>query len=245
MPKLSDLNPGKARKVLLVGEPGTGKTVCAASFEGPIYIFDFDGKVSSAAAYYAGDATRLAQIEYDSYVKNEGDLRPIHAFEKKLREFEVAAGAGTFPYRTVVLDSFTTFVDAMMKEILLANPAIQRTRSPTTVIPAQLDYRIQNIHVKQIVARLLALPCHVVVLAHVKTEKDELTGRIDRMPNAPGGLAIHLPVVFEEVYRTYVEVKGSERRFMAQTASDDFFPKARSQIRNLPAAIPLKFESIK
>lgn len=243
MAKLSDLNPGSCRKVLAYGDSGTGKTVFALSFPGPTYVFDFDGKISSGAAFYAQDRTRLEQIEYDAFTTSTQE-RPAARFEERLRDLEKLASAKTFPYKTVVLDSFTTFVEAMMREILQANPAIQRTRSPTTAIPAQLDYRIQNIHVKSLIGRILALPCHVVVTAHIKTEKDELTGRILNMPNAPGGLAVHLPVVFEEVYRTFVEVKGAERSYCAQTQSDPQF-MARSQIRGIAPTIRLAYESVK
>lgn len=243
MAKLSDLNPTEKRKVLAYGDSGSGKTVFALSFPGPIYCFDFDGKISSGAAYYTQDRARLEQIEYDSYTFSSQD-RPAARFEKTLQEFEQLASQGKFPYKTVVLDSFTTFTEAMMREILQSNPAIQRTRSPTTSIPAQLDYRIQNIHVKSLIGRVLALPCHVVVTAHIRTEKDELTGRILNTPNAPGGLAIHLPVVFEEVYRTFVEVKGTERSYCAQTQTDAQY-QARSQIRGLPPTIKLSFESVK
>jgi hypothetical protein len=242
--KLSELNPSLQRKILAYGEPGSGKTVFALDFPGPIYVFDFDGKIGSGASFYAGDTKRLESIEYDSYVPTGADDRPAQRFETKLRELERLSVEGKFPYATVVLDSFTTFGDAYMKDVLYANPSIQRTRSPTTVIPAMLDYRIQNIGIKAILTRLLGLKANVLVLAHIKIEKDELTGRIERLPNAPGGLAVHLPVVFEEVYRTYVEVKNGERRYAAQTQADDAFPKVRTQIRGLPAVIALKAESL-
>lgn len=243
MAKLSDLNPANQRKVLVYGDSGTGKTVFALSFPGPTYVFDFDGKISSGAAYYAQDKERLNNIEYDTYSQSSQE-RPAARFEEKLREFEKLASEGKFPFKTVVLDSFTTFTEAMMREILQANPAIQRTRSPTTVIPAQLDYRIQNIHVKTLVNRVITLPANVVVLAHIKTEKDELTGRILNQPNAPGGLATYLPVVFEEVYRSFVDVKGNERSYMAQTQADMQF-MARSQIRGISPQIRMAFENLK
>lgn len=242
--KLSDLKPGAQRKVLVYGDPGSGKTVFALGFPGPTYVFDFDGKISSGAAFYANDRARLEAIEYDSYVPTSVEDRSSQRFEVKLRELEKLSAEGKLPYATIILDSFTTFVEAYMKEVLVANPTIARTRSPTAVIPCMLDYRIQNIGIKQLITRLLGLKAHIVVLAHIKIEKDELTGRIERMPNAPGGLAVHLPVVFEEVYRSYVETKGAERRYVAQTQADDSFPKVRTQIRGLPPVIELKAESL-
>jgi len=240
--KLSELNPAIRRKILVYGDSGTGKTVFALGFKPPLYCFDFDGKISSGAAFYTGDKERLANIDYDVFTSGTHD-QPAQRFEAKLREFEKQAQEGAFPYKAVILDSFTTFNDVMMKDILLTNPAVQRTRSPTAVIPAMLDYRIQNIHVKNILNRLLALPANIIVLAHIKTEKDELTGRILNMPNAPGGLSVYLPVVFEEVYHTYVEAKGTERVYLAQTQADAQFI-ARSQIKGIAPVIKLNYESL-
>ena len=239
MAKLSDFNPSAQRKIMAYGASGTGKTVFACSFPGRKYVFDFDSKLSSAASYYANDKARLEEIDYDTYT----DLQAVPRFETKLRELEKLAEAKTFPFDIVILDSFTTFVDAMMRHIIKTNPTVARTRSVTTDIPSMLDYRIQNIHVKSLITRLLSLPCTFILLAHIKTEKDELTGRIQNLPNAPGGLAVHLPVVFEEVYRTFVETKGTERIYKAQTQSDDSY-QARTQIKGLAATIALKASSL-
>ena len=239
MSKLSDLNPGKYRKILCYGGSGTGKTVFACGFPGKSFLFDFDGKISSAASYYANDKTRLDEIDYETYT----DLTAIPRFETKLREMEKQAETKSLPFDVIILDSFTTFVDAMMRHIIKTNPTVARTRSVTTDIPSMLDYRIQNIHVKSLITRLLSLPCTFILLAHIKTEKDELTGRIQNLPNAPGGLAVHLPVVFEEVYRTFVESKGAERSYRAQTQSDDSY-QARTQIKGLASIIPLKASSL-
>lgn len=242
MAKLSDFNPSAQRKILAYGASGTGKTVFAAGFKGRKYFFDFDKKLSSAASFYANDAARLAEIEYDDYTLSAPGDRPIQRFDAKLRELEKHA-PGTFPFDVVVLDSFTTFVDTMMQDILVANPTIARTKSVTTNIPSMLDYRIQNIHVKSLITRMISLPCTFILIAHIKTEKDELTGRILNLPNAPGGLATHLPVVFEEVYRTFVEVKGQERLYRAQTQSDDSY-QARTQIKGLAPTITLAASSL-
>lgn len=243
MSKLSDLNPNKHRKIMCYGSSGTGKTVFACGFPGKKLVLDFDAKISSAASFYAANKELIAEIDYETYIPLTVGDRPIQRFEEKLRELEKFP-RGNFPFDVVILDSFTTFVDSMMSDIIVSNPSVSRTRSPTTNIPAMLDYRIQNIHVKSLITRLLALPCTFILLAHIKTEKDELTGRILNLPNAPGGLAVHLPVVFEEVYRTFVETKGQERLYKAQTQSDDSY-QARTQIKGLAPVISLSATSLK
>ena len=60
MARLSELKTVDLIKILVYGEPGSGKTCFAAGFPGPILFLDFDNKVSSAARYYAGQE-RLSQ----------------------------------------------------------------------------------------------------------------------------------------------------------------------------------------
>ncbi|HUR97951.1 MAG TPA: AAA family ATPase, partial [Pyrinomonadaceae bacterium] len=113
--KLSELKPSQNKKICVLGDSGSGKTVFAAGCPGPIYFFDFDGKISSAASYFAKDPERLTQIHYDSYQPADEKDHPFARYDKKLTEL---AQAKPFPYATVVVDSLTTYADAMFKEIV-------------------------------------------------------------------------------------------------------------------------------
>lgn len=240
MPKLSDLNPSAQRKIMLVGEPGSGKTVFLLGFEGRKYVADFDAKISSGAEFYRTDKPRLESVDYDIYMGS--GMMP--KFETKVRELEELAAKSDFPYSLIALDSLTTFLDRVIDHVISTNGSIQRTRTQQGPIASQLDYRIGAQYAKQLIHRLLVLPCHVVVTAHLHIEKDELTGRIERRAKGFDSVASYLPVVFEEVWRTYVETKGTARSYRAQLQSDDFFSKARSQLRNAPQSIELSYSAL-
>lgn len=238
-PSLSDLNPSTKRRVLVYGKVGTGKTVFACSFPGRKYIADFDGKISSAAEFYAG-SERLKEIDYDEYKS----ARPFNRFDIWLRNATEAATKGSFPYQTVVVDSLTELISSALDDFIAANGAIQRTRTSIGPISSMLDYRALAIQIRGLYNRLFSLPAHIVTLAHLRTEKDELTGQIVNGPEGPAGVVTHLQIIFEEVYRSYVDGEGEKRRYLAQTQATSQFP-ARSQIKGLPQVIDLSYESLR
>lgn len=237
MPTLSSLNPSSRRHVMVYGKVGTGKTVFACSFPGKKYVADFDGKISSAAEFYAGREA-LKEIDYDSYKSDQ----PFKRFDKWLRE--ASAQGDAFHYQTVVIDSLTELLACCLDDFIASNAAIQRTRTSIGPISSMLDYRALAIQVRGVFNRLFALPAHIITLAHLRTDKDELTGQIVNGPEGPASVVTHLQVIFEEVYRSYVEGEGDKRRYLAQTQATGNYP-ARSQIRGLPQIIDLSYESLK
>ena len=126
--KLSDLKQTDSNiKVLIYGLSGAGKTSCALGFPGPMYVADFDGKISSGANFWeAKDPKRLEAIEYDNFQPTaaNGGVRVYRKFEAKLAELEDLAKQGKFPFRTFVLDSLTSFGDMMLQAIMADNPSV-------------------------------------------------------------------------------------------------------------------------
>lgn len=243
---LGDLNVKTQKKVLVFGTSGTGKTCFATGFPGPLFVADFDGKVSSAASFYAGSTELLRGIHYESYTPQPGQPveRPFEDYCRKLYELEQLAAKNEFPYKTFVLDSLTTYVDQMMKQVMKQNPGMKRNDTKPVKVAALQDYMILSAHFKDMLFRVLQLPCNVVITAHSQVDKDELTGEILRTPLLPGKLSSYLPVLFEEVYFTDVEQgQAGKTRYIAQTASD-YRVKVRSQLKDIPAKVDLSYEVI-
>lgn len=241
--KLEELQKGeKYEKVMVYGNSGAGKTVFASSFPGPIYFCDFDGKISSAASYLSkNNPDKIKEIEFDDFTdktKAKG-LRPYQSFLKKLEELEKDTKAGK--YKTVVIDSLTTLSDAMMEEIMASNPGI---KGPVPGVPGMQHYLLLSFQFKQLIKRLLAMPCNVVMLGHIKVDKDEVTSRIVYRPMLSGQLPEQIPILLEEVYRAYVETKDGKTSYLAQTQAAGGYV-ARTQKQNIPSIIELKYESIR
>lgn len=242
--KLSEMkNADNHIKVLIYGLSGSGKTSTALGFPGPMYVADFDGKISSGANYWeAKDPKKLEGIEYDNFqpTATNGGVRVYRKFEAKLDELEKLAGSGKFPYKTFVLDSLTSFGDMLLQSIMADNPSVKRFDPKT---PVMQDWMMLASNFKPMVYRLLALPCNVVVIGHLAAEKDAEGSLVGYRPALPGKLPELLPILFSEVYRSYVEVVDGKTVHIAQTRPSSLYV-ARTQISDMPAKIPLSFEAM-
>ena len=234
MPALNSIKPDQNIKMLLYGDSGTGKTCFGTGWPGPIHYADFDGKVNSAAAYLQGK-DKLNEISYENYAPTDDKGSAGQRFNQDLG---MMRKSGKLP-GTLILDSLTTFSDEMMRYLMRLNPGIKRMDTKGAATPAMQDYQVARLFFKQILGELLNLPCNVIVTAHIQVDKDDVTGQILRTPMIAGKLSRELPILFPEVYRSFVK----DGKYFAQTQSDQYY-SCRTQIRNIPATIPLEYSSL-
>lgn len=245
--KLSDVSSDNKIKLLLYGDSGTGKTCFAAGFPTPILYLDFDGKVNSAARFHSADVARLNDIDVriltPSLVED-----PVVELQKIIEEIRQHLKTGDLKYKTIVIDSLTTFSTACLRHVVKVNPGIlrgpkdatQASRAPDLKdTPSLQDYGILKRQFLTLIPGLLSLPLNVVMLGHIKIEKDEDTGAIVRSCMMDGSFGHELNIYFEEVYHSYVK----DGRYMAQTKADSKLA-CRSQIPGLAANIELKYENL-
>lgn len=238
---LSELETSEFKKLLVVGPPGVGKTCFAVGFPTPMVVLDFDDKIDSAAAWYANDPERLKQIEVKSYGKRLDGTDPIVDLNKFITdELIPQQRAGVMKYKTLVIDSATTFSAAVLAHIVRTNPGIKRVASAQGVQPGMPDFGILKREFEKLVPGLLSLPLNVVMTAHVKTDRSDLTGEIIRSPIMDGSFATTLPIYFKEVWRAFMK----DGKPYAQTKSDAYYDFCRSQIPRVPNPIELKYENL-
>lgn len=238
--KLSEVKTDGNLKVLAYGNAGSGKTCFAAGFPTPILYLDFDGKVDSAALFYAGNTDRLDQIDVRQ-LQRDLSIDPIDELIKIIEtELIPQETTGTLKYKTIVLDSITTFSALCLQHIVKTNPGIKRAVSKQGQQPCMQDYAILKREFAKLIPGLLSVPCNVVMLGHIAIDKDELTGELVRGPMMDGSFAKELPIYFKEVWRSFVNEKG---QFRAQTRPDSKYD-CRSQIKGLPAEISLSYEEL-
>jgi len=237
--KLSELKTDENIKILLFGESGSGKTCFASNFPGPTHYYDFDLKVGSVNSFNKN----IDHITFDQYPLDKSDPGGAgKRFNHDMGELKKLAVKGEFPYKTIVIDSLTTLSDRLMEHIMRENPGVKRTPTKLAQAPALQDYGMFRIFMKQFIAEILALPCNIIMVAHVEIIKDETTGQLLRVPMLTGKLAKELVIYFEEVYYAYVEGEGSSRKYMLQTQADKKF-NCRSQ-RGLPPTIGLDYNEL-
>jgi hypothetical protein len=238
--KLSELMASDNLKILVCGSPGTGKTCFAAGFPYPILYLDFDSKVNSAARWYEGDKERLDNIDVRQLGKRLDGIDPIAEFIKIIDDLGTQQKAGVMKYKTLVIDSATTFSAAVLNHIVKTNPGIKRVASTQGVQPGMQDFGVLKREFAKLVPGMLSLPLNVVMTAHIKTDRSELTGEIIRSPIMDGSFSQELPIYFEEVYA----VKMKDGKPYAQTKSDMTYDFCRSQIPKLPNPVELKYDEL-
>lgn len=241
MPLLSEIKTEGNLKILVFGNSGSGKTCLAAGFPTPMLYLDFDGKVDSARAHWLSrDPVRLNEIDVRQLHAN-AQANPIIQLERIINEELIPQEkAGAMKFKTLVLDSLTTFSAQVLKYIVESNPSINRVVTKQGKQPGMQDYGILKREFAKLIPNLLALPCNVVMLGHIATDKDEITGELVRGPLMDGSFARELPIYFKEVWRSYVDEKG---KHFAQTKSDSKY-SCRSQIPGLPNPLPLEFTEV-
>lgn len=240
--KLSDKKT-RFIKLLQLGGSGNGKTVAAASFPNPKYIFNFDPEgVQSLLTMYKNDPKFLDGIDYDDYTDHD-NTKPTawKAFEKKKNEFINSAHKGDFPYATIVLDSLTTMEDSMMNELKVINKVSRVLGQPN-----QQDYGIMIGTMELLIPEILSLPCHVVVNAHTQVVQDGITQEIMRLPLVTGKkLPQKLPLWFGETYLATTKKTGDKLEYVWQIrAGNKFDLKSRVIPPEVPGPIPQKFSEI-
>lgn len=249
MPTLGEIKTEGNLKILLFGNSGAGKTCFAAGFPYPMLYLDFDGKVDSAALFYKSDTERLANIEVRNLAKGmklegkgaKADRDPMTELGKIIAEELIPqTREGTLQYKTIVLDSITTFSSLALEHILATNPGIKRPSSKQGEQPSQQDYGILKREFARLIPGLLSLPCNIVMLGHIDVQKDETTGEIIRGPLMDGSFAKQLPIYFKEVWRAHVNSKGE---YTAQTKADSRYD-CRSQIPGIPKDLSLNYEAL-
>ena len=99
--KLSNLKPNERKTLLVYGESGSGKTVFSCSAPGPIFVYDFDGKISSAASFYQG-TEKINDIEYLNCQPQD----KMGSSFKKMNDH--LGGLDKTKYKTIVIDSPTS-----------------------------------------------------------------------------------------------------------------------------------------
>lgn len=243
MKKLSEMADANLLRVFVYGEPGTGKTVGASTFPGPIMVYDFDGKLSSAHGYWSKhNSAKLNEIEFEDCkpVDSKGTAfkRCNESLDKIAKEYKAT---GKLPYSTVVIDSATIMATEMLNWVVAFETGIKRNKDIKSRQMASLqDYMIFAPTFSSFIFELFALPWNVMMTGHVAIDKDELTGEISRNPLIPGQMSKKLPIYFNEVYVSLYK----NDKYVVQTKPDYKYSACRSQIQGLPKEVEFTYENL-
>lgn len=199
--------------IMLVGDPGAGKTISACSFPPPIQLHDFDGG-QYRSIFHAKDekgnlrVNKPEDIKVVSYTKKETysiDLKtnlkgkiPPDCTKESLQLVTKFNGEMKLikegQFRTVIVDSQTSMFRLWIEALLRMNNQ--------STIQIQ-DYKTLTISLySQFIPTLKRLPVDYVILTgHPNLDKDEFSGRIVEAPKGPStNMGKTMPHQFGEVW---------------------------------------------
>ena len=221
--------------LLNFGESGAGKSTGARTFPTPLcvffwdpfgmehpYLYDLVGQPYGVTApsvdahgtpiqeSYASDGTLLVRIEH--YIDRDPQQPTGYGrFLRRMADFDPT------PWATVVNDS-VTYME------LMARKEQQYVLNPMARDPRQWWGGSTDALEEVLMLRFGAMPCNVVVNAHVDEDKDELHGNMIRNPAAPGRLRKRSPSGYGEMYHSFVKRdEAGKPMYLWQTRSDHQF----------------------
>lgn len=238
---LSDYNIGEnaPQTCLFVGDSGTGKSIAAVTWPGPIYIASCDGRMGSVAEWHRG----RKDIDFDLFT----DFRSLN---DKVDELE-----NECPYKTVVCpDPITMVSDFLMRyafslrgitEVDEATGVVTKGSKGkkkgvvdiTTVEDFNVEHRgildmLGNLKVAQKIHKFnLIVTAHLITTQYTKPGGTESHIRRD-IVTAGKKVAAFIPIQFDEIYHFYTE----SERWKIKTYNDGIVP-ARSSFLLMPKEI--------
>lgn len=222
MPNARDNLPQIPKRILVLGDFGTGKSVFAASFPTPGFLFDLD----SGVEIYRGK-----DWDYESYTTSPQSWVQL---EKDINRVIKETNEGK--YATIVIDSTTLMATISMERALQIDPK----RSPSGGPLWNSHYSIVKNLMEGQLRKLLTLSekAYVVVIGHIHLVMDNETGAvIAAEPLLPGSLSESFPGLFGEVYCAFHRKKDGKTEYYLRTAPKGLY-KARSRVSGTEGLLP-------
>lgn len=170
MPKLSDRVPENRFVALFVSRSGCGKTVAAASFDKPMQVEEFDGRIGGAQVSWQS----TAGIDYEYYPPKTPGL--VTKLNDRLDKLITAAklqsssqGISIELPKTHLTDSLTNMTYAFVcQAIPLTHPSKDKGRwLGVTAMPGPTDYGLEAQATYDYIACLKSLPIkNLIITAH-------------------------------------------------------------------------------
>lgn len=163
MPYTDEITREDKIMALLIGKPGSGKTLAGASFHeaGPSEFIDFDGRMKPVNLYYP-----KARIHFSKFDVTNLETFAYHYIPDLVK---------VCPYRNVQLAGITALSTVAISYQMFArragNDPLKKTKGGL-MVPSWDEFNGEAMIIGQVLDALKALPCNVFVEAHPVTRLD-------------------------------------------------------------------------
>lgn len=234
---------GQHEKILLYGEPKTGKTFTALTAPGPIYLI-LPGNIGEAKTVFGLDWSKThgerPEIYFDVVEEprdDRGILEEARAFDEMCLKIDAALEArkaGDVNFASIVVDNATVLGQIAMNKAIAFNYASAGNKAKTSYArllkdgllhPADSDYGSQQNLLRQFVDWMYGLDCHFILTAH--EWRSETIDRATRaktisqvLPLFYGQQRTRIAGFFDNVWRT--EITSNKYMTWTQGRSDPY-----------------------
>ena len=231
--KILDRYRGNARNkvnILIAGDYGGGKTYGLHTAPGPVLIDSFDPGGTDCLAPFIDSGRLLIDTAYEA----ESMSSPF-AFRLWEQNFWQRKKTGFFHHvGTYVIDSHTMWSQALMNLILRERgrkiPQLADLTKDPDIVPEIGDYNVHQKTISNYLAEIASLPCHTIIIAHLRTELDSDENRVSMIMMDGKKFAQQMPALFSEFWIAESRPAGTDREYFYRLVPFRHY-QARSRLR--------------
>lgn len=203
---------------LIYGDLGTGKTNILKTARLPVFVHSFD----KGGTKTLEDEINEGKVLVDSRGEDEDSKKPS-AYRDWEKDFNEKKKIGFFDnIGTYSLDSITSWGEAVLN-------AVMKSEGRAGGVPILRDWMIQMYVMRDAIKLINSLPCDCILIGHLDSEKDEVTGKLVTGPMVTGKLKARLPLLFDEIYVTLSKETSKGIEYSLLTRNSGFY-KARTRL---------------
>lgn len=225
-----------AKRILILGDTGAGKTTQFLTFPGKKYAHLFDPNALLSLRGY--------DVDYDEYLPSPvraavqslskdkgGDAGSRKGTSDVYKDFEDTFNQrlkdGFFDqYDWISFDSATTILDLMMDRVLSINGRLGQW-------PLQDDWGPQMMAFTNLCRTLTAMGKNIFFTGHMQDRKNKV-GTVARAPMMTGQLAAKIPLLFTDVFGADSDTDAAGKvNYQLHTVRDREFTVVRTSIKGL------------